>query len=287
MTVSAEPSGINAEPSGVIEVTERYYDSDDADNFYAEIWGGEDIHIGLYPEGTESVRAASQATVDRLKSRLQGVTSATQVLDLGAGYGGTARSLAKKFGCKVTCLNLSEAQNARNRRLTRAQGLEDSIDVVHGNFEALPFESNRFDVVVSQDAILHSGKRVKVLQEVARVIKPQGQFLFTDPMQSDNCPEGVLGPVLARIHLETLGSFAFYRRELERLGFVELGVEDLTPQLGRHYQRVRQELVDRYEEMTSKASKAYVDRMLEGLSHWVAAEAKGYLAWGILHFRAP
>jgi sarcosine/dimethylglycine N-methyltransferase len=39
--------------------------------------------------------------------------------------------------------------------------------------------------------------------------------------------------------------------------------------------------------MTNKASKGYVDAMLTGLKHWVEAEAKGYLAWGILHFRAP
>jgi sarcosine/dimethylglycine N-methyltransferase len=158
---------------------------------------------------------------------------------------------------------------------------------VHGNFEALPFNESSFDVVCSQDAILHSGQRVKVLEEVRRVLKPGGQFLFTDPMQSDDCPAGVLGPVLARIHLETLGSFAFYRQELSRLGFSELSIQDLTVHLGRHYQRVRQELEARYQEMTQKASTEYVDRMLTGLGHWIAAEAQGHLAWGLLHFRAP
>jgi sarcosine/dimethylglycine N-methyltransferase len=165
--------------------------------------------------------------------------------------------------------------------------LDDRVEVVHGNFEALPFDQNAFDAVVSQDAILHSGKRVRVLQEVARVLRPQGQFLFTDPMQSDDCPDRVLGPVLARIHLESLGSFHFYRTELARLGFQELGVHDLTRHLGLHYARVRKELEARYDEMSRKASKQYVDRMLTGLSHWVEAEMKGYLAWGLLHFRAP
>lgn len=277
----------SAEPSRVVEVTEQYYDSGDADNFYAEIWGGEDIHIGLYESPTGSVREASQATVDRLASTLQDVTTDTRILDVGAGYGGTARTLARRYGCHVTCLNLSEAQNDRNRRLTEAAGLSERVSVVHGNFEALPFANDQFDVVCSQDAILHSGKRVKVLEEVARVLRSQGQFLFTDPMQSDDCPSGVLGPVLDRIHLDSLGSFRFYRQELTRLGFREVGVQDLTPHLGRHYSRVRAELAKRYDEMCVKASKAYVDRMLAGLEHWVAAEAKGYLAWGILHFRAP
>ena len=39
-----------------------YYDSTDADHFYADIWGGEDIHIGLYAEPDEAIAAASRRT---------------------------------------------------------------------------------------------------------------------------------------------------------------------------------------------------------------------------------
>ena len=31
----------------------------------------------------------------------------TKILDIGGGFSGAARHLAKKFGCKVTVLNLS------------------------------------------------------------------------------------------------------------------------------------------------------------------------------------
>ena len=33
---------------GSCNVAADYYDDSDADRFYAEVWGGEDIHIGLY-----------------------------------------------------------------------------------------------------------------------------------------------------------------------------------------------------------------------------------------------
>jgi sarcosine/dimethylglycine N-methyltransferase len=141
-------------------------------------------------------------------------------------------------------------------------------------------------VVWSQDAILHSGRRTRVLEEVARVLKSGGEFVFTDPMQADDCPAGVLGPVLARIHLDSLGSMAFYREHLSKLGFSERDVVNLTPQLGCHYGRVRQELSERYEAMCRLSTPAYVDRMIGGLGNWVAAEASGHLAWGILHFQA-
>jgi len=273
--------------SPAVDLAERYYDSSDADSFYAEIWGGEDIHIGFYEGPNCSVRSASRTTVGCIAGVLGDIAPDARVLDLGSGYGGTARSFVKRFGCHVTCLNLSTAQNERNQRLNAEQGLVDRIAIVHGNFESLPFGSDEFDIVLSQDALLHSGRRDDVLGEVARVLKPRGQFVFTDPMQSDSCPRGVLVPVLARLHLETLGSFAYYRERLAALGFEEEYVVDLTPHLGQHYARVREELLARYAEMTHKASREYVDRMLAGLAHWVTACDEGYLAWGILHFRAP
>ena len=68
---------------------------------------------------------------------------------------------------------------------------------------------------------------------------------------------------------------------------VEVAREDLTEQLVRHYAAVRRQLTSRYDEMVERSTKPYVDRMIEGLGHWVEAGQAGYLAWGILVFRAP
>jgi sarcosine/dimethylglycine N-methyltransferase len=269
----------------VVDVTEAYYDSDEADRFYFHVWGGEDIHIGIYEPG-DGIRVASSRTVERMIARLGVLDESTRVLDLGAGYGGSARVIAKRFGAAVTCLNLSETQNARNRELCARQGLADRVTVVHGNFEALPFADGSFDVVWSQDAFLHSGRREHVLREAGRVLRSSGQLVFTDPMQADDCPTGVLGPVLARIHLESLASFAFYREAAARAGLEPVGAQDLSPQLGRHYAEVRRELERRRDEMVKLCTPAYVERMLTGLGHWIDAAARGHLAWGILHFRA-
>ena len=270
--------------TGVIERTETYYDSSEADAFYSHVWGGEDIHIGLYEGPDDSIFAASARTVAAMASRLN-LDDETHVLDLGAGYGGAARSIASMYGCKVDCLNISEVQNDYNRKRCKEVGLEDKIEVVHGNFESIPGPDDHYDVVWSQDAILHSGARARVLAEIARVLKPGGQLIFTDPMQADDCPPDVLQPVLDRIHLDSLGSLQFYRKELEALGFEELGWIDHSHQLRNHYARVRKELDDRRDEMLEISGPDYVARMREGLGHWVDAADNGYLKWGILHFR--
>jgi sarcosine/dimethylglycine N-methyltransferase len=272
--------------SSVVKTAQNYYNSDDADNFYYHIWGGEDIHIGIYEGHEENIAEASERTVSTMASQCRmDLTPQTRMLDVGAGYGGAARWLAGKFGCHVTCLNLSETQNTRNRTMTTEQGLAERIEVIDGSFENIPVDDQSFDLVWSQDAILHSGRREGVLKEVDRVLKPGGEFIFTDPMQANDCPTGVLQPVLERIHLDSLGSFDFYRQQARRLGWEEQQTVDLTPQLVTHYTRVRQELVKRRESLKSKVSDEYMDRMIQGLGHWIDAGNNSYLSWGILHFR--
>ena len=281
-----KPESLTAAGDDVVKVAEDYYDSADADNFYATIWGGEDIHIGLYESPTQPIREASHKTVLRMAELLTGLKSGARVLDVGAGFGGAARVLAKKYGAHVTCLNLSEVENRRNRRLTEQQGLSDLVEVVHGSFEDIPEPDDTFDIVWSQDAILHSGNRAKVLKEVARVLKPGGEFIFTDPMQADDVKdESVLKPIYDRIHLDSLGSFAFYRKELGKLGFEEVKIEDLTPQLRNHYDRVGKELASRRDDLDGQVSSDYIDRMLVGLKNWVKGADNGHLAWGIMKFR--
>lgn len=271
--------------SEAVARAEAYYDSSEADAFYQTIWGGQDIHIGLYRDEQEPIADASRRTVETMASHLGVVDNRTRILDLGAGYGGSARYLAERFACHVTCLNLSETQNALNRKLSEDAGLTDLVDVVHGDFENIPEPDDSYDVIWSQDAILHSGHRTRVLDEVRRVLLPGGQFLFTDPMQSDDCPEGVLQPILDRIQLSTLASFGFYRTELTARGFEEAITEPLTHQLRMHYWRVGEVLNARYDEAVSLSGQTYVDNMIRGLQHWVDGADQGYLAWGIMDYR--
>ncbi|MDA3831822.1 MAG: methyltransferase domain-containing protein [Spirochaetales bacterium] len=270
--------------SEVVNTARTYYNSDDAESFYSIIWGGEDIHIGLYNSETDAIFDASRRTVEKIAACLK-LDESKSVLDIGAGYGGSGRYMAEKFGCSVECLNLSEAQNKRNRKLNNEQGLEKLVSVTDGSFENLPYKEDFYDVVWSQDAILHSGNRARVIQEAHRVMKPGGEFIFTDIMQSDDCPDGVLQPILDRIHLATLGSPAFYRQETKKLGMEEVQFIDISEQLSNHYSHVLQEIKNRRDEIGKVCSNDYIERMMVGLEYWVNGGRKGYLKWGIFHFK--
>jgi sarcosine/dimethylglycine N-methyltransferase len=265
------------------ETTARsYYDSEDADNFYSRVWGGEDIHVGLYRTPDEEIAAASRRTVERM-GEIAGITSGTRVLDLGSGYGGAARQLARNLGASVHCLNLSPVENERNARLTAEQGLSDLVTVATGTFEDVPVEDGSVDVVWSQDAFLHSGDRETVLGEIARVLRPGGQVVFTDPMAVDGLDQSSIQPILDRIQLSTMATPGFYTEGLGARGFTSVTFHDHAAQLPTHYRRVREELVAREQELVAAISETYIATMKAGLQHWVDGGNAGKLTWGVVH----
>lgn len=277
---------MNNEKSSVIETAKSYYDSHDAHTFYHTIWGGEDLHLGIYRTPEDSIFEASRRIIGHMAHYSKRLSEQAKVLDLGSGIGGTARYLAKTFGCHVTALNLSEVENERHRKKNKEQRLDHMIEVIDGHFEEVPYPDESFDVVWSQDAILHSPDRRKVLSEAVRVLKKGGEFIFTDPMQTENAYEEFLEPILKRIHLESLATPNFYIKAAQELGLEFVAFENLAPQLSNHYAKVLEEMESREQELKQKnVSDQYITHMKEGLHNWVVGGKYGHLTWGIFCFR--
>lgn len=272
--------------SEAVDAAKQYYDSTDADNFYHTVWGGEDLHLGIYETPDEPIFDASRRTVAHMASKLKTLSKDSKVIDVGAGFGGSARYLAKTYGCEVVALNLSEAENERDRQKNKEQGLDHLVTVVDGNFENLPYDNESFDIVWCQDSFLHSADRGKVIEEVARVLKPGGEFIFTDPMQADDAPQDKLQPIYDRINLSSMGSPSFYRQKAKECGLTEVKFEERTQDLTIHYARVREEMHKKYDELkANNVSDDYIQRMDKGLQHWVEGGKNGWLVWGVFHFR--
>lgn len=271
-----------------VAVAEDYYDSDDADRFYFTIWGGEDIHVGMYKTPDEAIAPASHRTVETMAEMMGEAGKAASIIDLGAGYGGSARFLAKDAGAKeVVCVNISETQNRINRDKNKAAGLDDRIEVLHGSFDDVPAKDESFDIVWSQDSFLHGSDRQRIIDECARILKPGGRLIFTDLLQTPDAPADKLQPVYDRIHLSSLGTIEFYDEAAKKAGLVPGPKKEMPDMLPRHYGRVREELIARRDELKGVVSDEYVDRMIAGLGAWVDGGNSGWLSWGVLTYDKP
>ena len=267
-------------------LAESYYDSDEADKFYTTIWGGEDLHLGIYDDTTD-IRQASRETVKRMLGVLPALNQDSKVIDLGSGYGGSARHLVKETGAHVTCLNLSDTQNDHNRLVTQSEGMQNKIDIQHADFEDIPAANDSFDAVWSQDAFLHAAARDRVIAEAFRVLKPGGHMVFTDPMQVDGIDPDLLSGIYSRLALSSLGSVNYYKDLTSKVGFELIDYVDLSKHLPTHYTRIKQELELRRAEVEETANSAFVDTALTGLENWIQGGKKGWLSWGIFLLQKP
>jgi len=105
------------------------------------------------------------------------------LLDVACGSGGPTLRMAAKTGCSVIGVDLHEQAIATARSLASQRTLADPSEfrVVNAS-EPLPFPDAHFDAITCVDAINHIPNRPSVVAQWARLLKPGGRLLFTNPI---------------------------------------------------------------------------------------------------------
>lgn len=131
----------------------------------------------------EDLGQHSWVSADELRRDIEllKLSSSSFLLDLGCGPGGILAFIAEQRRCRCVGLEISHAALRAARVMACERGVENLVDLRTGDFnEPLPFADHSFCVVVAFDVILHARNRREVFQEIGRVLKPGGGFLFTD-----------------------------------------------------------------------------------------------------------
>lgn len=263
-----------------LEVSEYY---DRSHDYYQKVWGNH-ISIGLHHPSNISLQEASNNTLDVMIA-LFGTLDEAKILDLGSGYGETARYLARK-GANLTCLNISQVQNDHNMKWNEKAGLQDRIHVVTGSFQDILSEDEFFDVVISRDALMYSPDRKRVFSEVNRVLKRGGDFVFTDFLISETIPETAdLSFIEGDPYVQSLESFLSYQNLAEVEGFCLRNTINLSHHFARHYTKINQMFEARKKELKGEIPNDDLQFFVaNNVKRRISPCEKGHLKWGVLHF---
>jgi MPBQ/MSBQ methyltransferase len=159
-----------------------------------EYYWGEHIHLGYYgPEvnyRNKPLQEAQFAFIDEMM-KFGGIDPKTdgnaKVLDVGCGFGGTSRYLARALGpnSTVTAITLSPKQVERATELAKEQKtpnvkfmVEDALD--------MSFPDNSFDIVWACESGEHMPDKKNYIDQMMRVLKPGGKFVMATWCQRDD-----------------------------------------------------------------------------------------------------
>ena len=110
------------------------------------------------------------------------------VCDLGSGQGLTSVFLAKEYGFTVYAADLW-SDPEENRRFFREMGLSDAeLIPVKADANAMPFEKEFFDSVISTDSYNYFGRDPRFLDEkLLPFVKPGGYVYIVIPGMKQDC----------------------------------------------------------------------------------------------------
>ncbi len=145
-----------------------------------------------------------------------------RVLDLGCGSGRDVYALAQLVGAdgEVVGVDMTAEQLAvaeKHRAFHRDAFGFDNVSFSHGyieDLEALQLADASFDVIVSNCVINLSPDKDAVLREIHRLLKPGGEFYFSDVYADRRVPEALRND--HELYGECLGG-ALYWNDFQRL----------------------------------------------------------------------
>lgn len=102
------------------------------------------------------------------------------ILDVATGTADLAITLMKLKPKKIIGLDLSQNMLNIGQQKIQKQGLQNTIELVKGDGENLPFENDTFDAITVAFGVRNFEHLEPGLKEIYRVLKPGGQFIILE-----------------------------------------------------------------------------------------------------------
>jgi SAM-dependent methyltransferase len=169
-----------------------------------------------------------------------GLATGSRLLDVACGSGGPTLRIARLAGCSVHGVDAHEQAIAEARARSEREGLAGRAAFEQRDAsQPLPFPDATFDGLICIDAVNHLPDRRRIFGDWARLLRPGGRLVFTDPI--------VVTGILTSEEIATRSSVGFFLfspvgaddRLLEEVGFEVVQRLDRTDNMARVADRWR------------------------------------------------
>ena len=162
------------------------------------------------------------AATDELLS-LCHVEDARDVLNVGCGIGVGVAYIAKKFGCHVVGVDISEKMIAWSQLRAREEKVEDKVEFQLADVLNLPFEADRFDVVIVESVLGFVEDKPRAIRECIRVTRQNGYVGLNESLWIKEP-----SPQMVALMQDSVGTSSLPTKEVWHELWEESGLRDRT-----------------------------------------------------------
>lgn len=137
--------------------------------------------------------------------KLVAKNKAKNILDIATGTGDLAINLTKIKDANITGLDISNGMLSIAKEKVKKKNLQDKITLILGDSEKLPFSDNQFDAITVAYGVRNFENLDKGLQEIYRVLKPNGVFVVLETSQPTIFPMKQLFQFYSKYVIPTVG----------------------------------------------------------------------------------
>ncbi len=145
------------------------------------------------------------------------------VLDLATGTGDFAIEALKTGANKIVGADISNGMLEIGRQKVKKMGVDNTIELVHGDSENLPFDNDSFDAVTVSFGVRNFENLPSGLEQMRRVLKPDGIALVLELTQPQRFPlkqlygfySRVILPFIGRIISKDKSAYTYLPRSIE------------------------------------------------------------------------
>jgi tocopherol O-methyltransferase len=209
---------------------QRHYDI--AAPLYREHWGIH-IHHGYWRAGTESKDVAQEQLIDLLAEKAE-IANGSSVLDVGCGFGGSAKYLSERFGSHVVGISISSKQIQAAVAITQQCNPPPRFVVMDAEYLGLRAQ---FDLIWSIEAISHLAEKRELFKAAYDLLQPNGRIAIVDWFKAEDLSPAeelrYIDPIVERMFLPRLDTMRDYVQGLQTAGYRIVHTEDISSQVKR------------------------------------------------------
>ncbi|HEX4311202.1 MAG TPA: methyltransferase domain-containing protein [Acidobacteriaceae bacterium] len=216
---------------------QRYYEEAGPD--YHAWSAGFNMHFGYFRRGLNPfareamLEEMNRQVLDRLRLESDPAEHiVARILDMGCGVGATLRSIARRLPwVELTGITLVPWQLEQGRILNEVCPEAGCISLKLGNYEHTGLAAGTFDAVYAIESSCYARGTSKsaFVKEAHRLLRPGGRMVVADGFLGPGKLRGPQSSIYRKLldcwAIETFGEVEPFRRELERAGFRDIGIE--------------------------------------------------------------